>query len=302
VQTGRKSAIGDERFLDQARIGLGICNLLGINFSSYTGEKIHEAHLEKINSTDYIDIRLYKQRRMRNKPIFLGLNPEYLSVNIPKITSFDLLQLKLRIEQIVRIFLPKMILSFISIDTKERRGLVFKSRAIDRDLLSSNLRKLQPMVSNELPDSDRAALLSLAKSERVAVIFPLLEQFGGNDEYHDKMFREILIELDTNNIDHVLIKNHPTDTRDFTGLAKRHLFSRNFHVFSGQSNIFPVEILLSELKFDLYGTFSTAMLGLDHLASFPAKLYLPSEKPWRNFLTYSQSSQYALIKHKLKYI
>jgi len=202
----------------------------------------------------------------------------------------------------IRIFLPKMIISYISIDTRHRRGLFFKSKSINRELLTLNLRKLQLVLSNELPKEDCEILSALAKAKRVAVIFPLLEQFGGNDEYHDRMFREILSELNANDVDHVLIKSHPTDDRDFSVLAQKHFFSKNLYSLSEDSKSLPVEIILSELKFDLYGTFSTAMLGLNHLASFPAKLYLPIEKPWRDFLDYSQSSQYSLIDHKLKYI
>lgn len=302
IQTGKKGPAEDLRFLEQGRIGLEICNALGIEYKCYPHEKVHEAQLERIDSSDFIDIRLYNQKRIRNKPKFLGLNPEYLSVSIPKISSCNRPQLKLRIEQIIRIFVPKMITSYISIDNKQRRGLFFKSKSINRELLTSNLGKLQPILDSELPKVDREILSALAKAKRVAVIFPLLEQFGGNDEYHDKMFREILIELETNDIDHVLIKNHPTDNRDFSVLTQKHFFSKNFFSLSEDSNSLPVEIMLSELKFDLYGTFSTAMLGLNHLASFPAKLYLPIEKPWRDFLDYSQSSQYALIDHNLKYI
>lgn len=302
IQTGKKSPAGDLRFLEQGRIGLEICNALGIEYKCYPHEKAHEAQLDRIDSSDFIDIRLYNQKRIRNKPKFLGLNPEYLSVSIPKISSGNHLQLKLRIEQIIRIFLAKMIISYISIDTKQRRGLFFKSKSINRELLTINLRKLQSVLSSELPKADREILSALAQVKRVAVIFPLLEQFGGNDKYHERMFREILIELNTNDIDHVLIKSHPTDNRDFSVLAQKHFFSKNFYLLSEGSNSLPVEIILSELKFDLYGTFSTAMLGLNHLASFPTKLYLPIEKPWRDFLNYSQSSQYALIDHRLKYI
>ncbi len=302
IQTGKNSPTADLRFLEQGRIGLEICNALGIEYKCYPSEKTHEAQIERIDSSDFIDIRLYNQKRIRNKPKFLGLNPEYLSVSIPKISSGNRLQLKLRIEQITRIFLPRMIMSYISIDTKQRRGLYFKSKSINRDLLTSNLRKLQQVLSNELPKEDRVILSALTKAQRVAVIFPLLEQFGGNDQYHERMFREILIELNTNEIDYVLVKSHPTDNRDFSVLAEKYFFTKNFYLLSEESNSLPVEIILSELKFDLYGTFSTAMLGLNHLARFPAKLYLPNQQPWRDFLDYSQSSQYALIDHNLKYI
>lgn len=283
-------------------MGSDICKILGIEFHSYSRERVREAKLESIKSTDYIDIRLYDLKRIRNKPRFLGLNPEYLSVSIPRLTSCNFLQLKLRIEQIVRIFLPKRILSYISIDTRERRGLFFRSKAINRDVLTSNLRKLQPVLFKQLSSVERDALSSLAKVERVAVVFPLLEQFGGDNQYHERMFGEILIELDANGVQHVLVKNHPTDSRDFSELAQKHFKSKKLHSIPPKLNILPVEIILTLFKFDLYGTFSTAMLGLNHLSLYPAKLYLPQDKPWRNFLTYAQSSQYALIDHKLKYV
>ena len=290
------------RFSEQARIGFEICNILGIEYQSFTREAAYEVNIEKITSNDFIDIRLYRQNRIKNKPKFLGLNPEYLSVSIPKIFSCNRLQLKLRIEQIVRIFLPRRILCYYSIDTRPTRGFIFKSKSIDRELLTSNLKKLQPLLYKDLSEADRDVITTLSKLERLAVIFPLLEQFGGNNQYHERMFKEILSELDENKIEHVLVKNHPLDFRDFSKLAEKYFSSKTLYAFPKKLVSLPVEILLTELNFDLYGTFSTAMLGLDHLAVFPSKLYLPSEKPWRDFLVYSQSSQYALINHKLKFI
>ena len=302
IQSGKNTPSANAYFLDQARIGLAICSKLGIEYESYTWDRISNIHLERIESNDYIDIRLYSGKRLRNKPKFLGLNPEYLSVSIPKILSFNRLQLKLRLEQIGKIFFPRRILAYYSIDTKPRRGIIFKSKAINRHLLTSNIEKLHALLPELLSNSDFLAYSSLKAAKRVAIIFPLLAQFGGDEEYHERMFADIRVEVESNNVDQVIVKNHPSDSRDFSRIAKKYFEPKYYYSAPPKLFSFPVEIILSEINFDLYGTFSTAMLGLNHLSLYPAKLYLPRENPWRDFLTYAQSSQYALIYHKLKYI
>ena len=302
IQTGKNNSSANNHFSEQASIGLAICRELGIEFESYDWEAIDCIKLEDIESNDFIDIRLYMERRLRNKPKFLGLNPEYLSVSIPSIFTLNRLQLKLRIEQIIRIFLPKRILVYHSIDTKEHRGTFFRSQSINREMLTSNLKKLHSLVPTRLSESDFLLFTSLKEAQRVAIIFPLLPQFGGDEEYHRRMFADIQLELDTNNVNQVLIKNHPSDSRDFTPLGEECFGSKYLHFSHETLTSLPVEIILAEINFDLYGTFSTTMLGLNHLSRYSAKLYLPHANPWKNFLTYAQSSQYALINHRLKYI
>jgi hypothetical protein len=284
-----QQAIGDRNLLSNVEICKNISRALGKEFEFYAHNKTKEM-IQNVSDKDPIDFRIYMKfvddfKRLNISPIFLCLAPEISGVHTPSLHRLNYGNIKLRVELVLKVFLKYRIYEFYSIGIKGKKGILFKEVPINWTLffeklseVSKTLNKSNPLYFNNFS--------KLEPEKNLLVILPLAEHFGGSLEFNRKMFSIVKEKNKNNSIYQILVKNHPTDLRDYSKLVYE-IFPKEISVLSqGVDEInFPLELVVTNFKkISFAGSFSSIMFSFSSKSQAPSLIFIPNlQKKWFNY-------------------
>jgi hypothetical protein len=284
-----KKAIGDRNLLSNIEICKDISRALGKEFEFYAHNKTKKM-VQSISDKDLIDFRIYMKfvddfKRLNIRPIFLCLAPEISGAHTPSLHKINYGNLKLRIEIMLRVFLKFKIYKFYSIGIKGKKGIFFKEVPINWSLFFEKLDEVSKTLNQNKP-SYFTKFSKLDPEKNLLVILPLAEHFGGSLEFNTKMFSIVKEKNKNNSIVQILVKNHPTDSRDYSKLVYE-IFPKEISVLSqGIDEInFPLELMVTNFKkIRFAGAFSSIMFSFSAKSQVPSLIFIPNlQKKWVNY-------------------
>ena len=284
-----QKAIGDRNLLSNIEICKNISRALGKEFEFYAHNKTKKM-IQSISDKDFIDFRIYMKfvddfKRLNIRPIFLCLAPEISGVHTPSLHKINYGNLKLRIEIMLRVFLKFKIYKFYSIGIKGKKGIFFKEVPINWILFFEKLGEVSKTLNQNKP-SYFTKFSKLDPERNLLVILPLAEHFGGSLEFNTKMFSIVKEKNKNNSIAQILVKNHPTDSRDYSKLVYE-IFPKEISVLSqGVDEInFPLELAVTNFKkISFAGAFSSIMFSFSTKSQAPSLIFIPNlHKKWFNY-------------------
>lgn len=284
-----QNSIGGRNLLSNVEISKNISRALGKEFEFYAHNKIKKM-IQNISDKDLVDFRIYMKsvedfKKLNIRPIFLCLAPEISGVHTPSLYKMNQANLKLRMELVFKIFLKFKIYKFYSIGIKGKKGIFFKEVPINWNLffeklseVSKTLNQINPLYFNNFS--------KLEPEKNLLVILPLAEHFGGSLEFNREMFSIVKEKNKNNSTYQILVKNHPTDLRDYSKLVYE-IFPKEISVLSqGIDEInFPLELVVTNFKkISFAGTFSSIMFSFSSKSQAPSLIFIPNlQKKWFNY-------------------
>lgn len=284
-----QKAIGNRNLLSNVEICKNIATALGKEFEFYAHNQIKEI-IQNISDRDPVDFRIYMKffdefKELNIKPIFLCLAPEISGVHTPSLYKINYGNLKLRIELVLKVFLKFKIYKFYSIGIKGKKGIFFKEVPINWSLFFEKLGEVSKILSQNKPLYFNK-FSKLDPEKNLLVILPLAEHFGGSLEFNTKMFSILKQKNKDNSIFQILVKNHPTDLRDYSKLIYD-TFPKEISVLSqGIDEInFPLELMVTNFKKITFGgAFSSIMFSFSSKSQAPSLIFTPYlQKKWINY-------------------
>lgn len=284
-----KKAVGSRDLLSNIEICRDISAALGKEFEFYSYREINE-NIKNIEVMDCLDLRIYMKyfnefRRLKIKPIFLCLAPELSGIHGPNLLKINYGILKLRVELLFNVFLKFRVFNFYSMGIHGVRGVLFRETPIDWDLFFEEIRKLREKL-HEIKPEYFSIMARFNLNQSLLVVLPLAEHFGGSLEFNKELFSIVEITASKMMDCQILVKNHPTDSEDYSMLASQY-FPQSHLVVSknvNEANI-PIELLIANFqKLFFAGTFSTSMYSFSSKAQNPALVFIPKLRAkWTNY-------------------
>ena len=300
-----QKATGDRDLKNNTEVCKNISEALGKKFEFFGFNQAKDL-ISHINNNDLLDFRIYMKytsefKKFRIKPRFLCLAPEISGIHIPNFHKINYWILKLRLELLIKIFLKFRIFKFYSIGNKGRKGVFIKEIPINWDLFFERLES----VHNELTHKEPNYFTEISKldpNRNLLVILPLADHFGGSINFNKKAFLKIKEDLENDSKCQILVKNHPTDSRNYTEIMSE-IFPEAAYVATKNSteHNFPIELLIANFKrVSFSGTFSSIMYTFEGKSLVPANILIPKEK--KNWISYTSGSSIKSFKNKVFFI
>lgn len=298
-------SLGSRDLRSNIEICKKISDALGKEFEFCSYYNQHEI-LESVTNVDFVDFRIYDKnlahfKKLRIKPLFICLSPEISGIHSPRLYKMNYGKFKLRLELLIRVFLKLKIYKFYSIGLKGRKGIFLKEKPIDWGLFFNKLEEIRTMLQlNELNYFSK--LSKLDRRKNLLVILPLAEHFGGSLEFNEKMFLALKESTHVSSIGQILLKNHPSDLRDYSEMVANFFPDKINVVTQGAVEVnVPIELLISDFnKISFAGAFSAAIYSFASKAEVPSLIFIPDlQKKWINYTSGSAISE---IQHKKFYI
>ena len=297
-----KKAAGDRDLTNNIEVCKNISEALGKKFEFYSFSRTTE-FICNISNNDFLDFRIYMKytsefKKLRIKPRFLCLAPEISGIHSPNFHKMNYWILKLRLELLIRIFLKFRIFDFYSIGKNGRKGLIFREIPINWELFFERLES----VHNELTHKEPRYFTEMSKldpNKNLHIILPLADHFGGSMNFNKKAFLKIKEDLENDLKCQILVKNHPTDSRNYTEIMSE-IFPEVTYVVTKNSieHNFPIELLIANFNnISFSGMFSSIMYTFEGKSLVPAIILIPKEK--KNWINYTSGSSIKSFKNKV---
>lgn len=284
-----QKSVGSRNLSSNVEICKNISMALGKEFKFYAHTETKEI-FQDISEMDFVDFRIYMKffedfKRFKIKPLFLCLAPEISGVHTPSLHRLNYGNVKLRVELVLKVFLKYRIYEFYSIGIKGKKGILFKEVPINWSLFFEKIGEVSKVIGqNKL--SYFAKYSKLDPEKKLLIILPLAEHFGGSLEFNTKMFLIIKEKNKNNSIFQILVKNHPTDSRDYSKPIHE-IFNQEISVLSQDIDEinFPLELIATnfrEIRFA--GVFSSIMFSFSSKSQAPSLIFIPNpQKKWFNY-------------------
>jgi hypothetical protein len=298
-------SLGSRDLRSNIKICEKISDALGKEFEFCSFDNNHKI-IKNITDVDFLDFRIYLKnfahfKKLRIKPVFICLTPEISGIHSPRLYKMNYGKFKLRLELLIRVFLKLKIYEFHSIGLKGRKGIFFKEKPIDWGLFFKKLEEIRTILQlNELNYFSK--LSKLDRRKNLLVILPLAEHFGGSLEFNEKMFLALKESTYVTSIGQILLKNHPSDLRDYSEMVNNFFPDKlNVVTQSVEEVNVPIELLISDFnKISFAGAFSAAIYSFASKAEVPSLVFIPElQKKWINYLSGTAISE---IQHNKFYI
>lgn len=295
---------------DEARLGIrpfeqsqllmkNICESLNISLDIVVWDRISE--LERIIQIgDILDCQIlfrFKNKKENSKFRILAAQHEYVNFNRPSAYKIFSQSMKKRIDLVCKVVIPNRLFDYYSLSPVSKRGIL-KERVLDQE----KIKKVRDEIFTKLKNSNKYPLLetlqrrSLEKNVCFVLPYPA---YGEGKFLNQGLFSIVENELQMSNIDLVIIKNHPSDETNYSGLLPKSFTSDNtILLFETKSRTLPLEILVQATKsYQLIGAESTVFMTLSNFVSSPTIIIDSNQQTKVKFQKYRTGETRSVYKN-----
>ena len=266
-----ESRLGIRPFEQTQLLMQNICVSLNISIDIVAWDRIRE--LEKIIQIgDILDCQIlfrFKNKRQNSKFRILAAQHEYVNFNRPTISKIFSQSMKKRIDLIRKVVIPNRMFDYYSLSPVSLRGIL-KERVLD----PHKIKKVRDEIFTKLKDSNKYPFLDIVQrrslEKNVCFVLPN-PAYGEEDFLNQGLFSIVENELEMSHINLVIIKNHPSDSTDYSDLLPKSFTQDNtILLFDDVSRNLPLEILVEAAKsYQFIGVESTVFMTLNYFVSSP---------------------------------
>jgi hypothetical protein len=260
---------GSRPFSASAEILKDMCTVQGYNFKV---KEIKDVHL---TGDEYcVDVqvlgRAHSGTRL-NKNV-LCVQAEHVNIMRPSFLTTNYRSLIKRVDLLRRIVVPNRIISFYTLAIPPKRGVLLREKALDHETLR-DFRSLLAYRMSELLGYEFLTILKTLGENRTAFFVTLpAKHFGGSSTFVSKIIRIAATEAQMYENAILVIKNHPSDPKNYSVTIDSTLIKGLQVVFLSKivERTFPIEIMVEYFKdYRFIGFESTCHLALSRYVITP---------------------------------